>query len=186
MRARADFVARLALAFACAAPAARATGFSDYGQDLSAEPESSVSLDGYFRVRGALLYNLALDRGPTPSGQLLYPVPLSDPDGQTLSAADMRLRTDLAVYAPGGGMAVKVRVDWLDNIALGSAPEGVPSASSSQRPASAVSVKRAYGESTPLERCRGTHGQPLGSRHAHQQYDCADCGGGDAANRLPS
>src|SRR5258706_2996681 len=126
MRARGLFVVLLALA---SPRAAFATGFGDYGRELGVEPEHQIALTGYYRVRGDWLYNLDLDRGATPSGELLYPVPVGDPKGQTLTRADMRLRTDFAVYAPGGMVAVKARIDSLDNVALGSAPDGIPAAS---------------------------------------------------------
>lgn len=177
----------LLLALALAPSTAHATGFSDHGQDLHAEPESTLALGGYFRLRGTLFYNLDLDRGPTPSGELLFPVPLSDPNGQTLAAADMRLRTDLAVYAPGGGLAVKVRIDWLDNVSLGGAPEGIPSATSSQRASeSAVVVKRAYGEAlTPFGLlAAGRMGSHWGLGMLTNGGDCADCDSGDAADRI--
>jgi uncharacterized protein (TIGR04551 family) len=180
-------IGAVALALCTAAGEARATGFAEHGRDLAAEPEKSVTLHGAFRVRGTLFYNLDLDRGPTPSGQLFFPVPLSDPDAQTLAGADMRLRTDLAVYAPGGGMAVKLRVDWLDNVALGGAPEGVPSATSTQRASDrAVTVKRAYGEAlTPLGTiAAGRMGSHFGLGMLTNGGDCADCDSGDAADRI--
>jgi ATP synthase protein I len=127
--------------------AARATGYTDIGDDIRAHEKLSVELDGYLRTRGEALYNLDLDRGLLPSGQPLYPVPLGEPKGQFLVNGDMRLRTDLAFYAPGGGVAVKVRLDTLDNMALGSRPEGVPYASLTQRPTGTLfSLRRAYGE----------------------------------------
>ncbi len=77
---------------------------------------------GYLRGRAEALRNLDLDRGLLPSGQPIFPTPLGDPTAQWLTSADMRLRTDLAIYAPGGGVAVKVRLDTLDNVGLGSMP----------------------------------------------------------------
>jgi uncharacterized protein (TIGR04551 family) len=187
MRQRGLRLATAALSLLFAASEARATGFADHGQDLAGEPERTLELDGYFRARGTLFYNLDLDRGPTPSGQLLFPVPLSDPDGQTLAGADMRLRTDLAIYAPGGGMAVKLRVDWLDNVSMGGAPEGIPSATSTQRSgATAVSVKRAYGEAlTPFGLLAvGRMGSHWGLGMLTNGGDCSDCDSGDAADRV--
>ena len=66
-----------------------------------------MKLDGYLRARAEDLYNLDLDRGTTPSGQPLFPVPLGNPNSQAMSYADIRLRTDVSVYAPGGTVAVK-------------------------------------------------------------------------------
>ena len=45
----------------------------------------------------------------------------------------MRLRTDVAVYAPGGSVAVKARIDVLDNVALGSDAPGIPAQSTHAR-----------------------------------------------------
>jgi len=81
---------------------------------------TEVILHGYLRTRAADLYNLDLDRGLDARGQPLFPVPLGG--GQALDAADLRARTDVAFYARGVGVAVKARVDWLDNVALGGAP----------------------------------------------------------------
>lgn len=175
------------LALLLSASQAGATGFADHGRDLGAKPEEQVRLDGYFRVRADALYNLDLDRGPTPSGELLYPVPLGSSKGQTLTRADMRLRTDLSIYAPGGMMAVKARLDALDNVALGSAPEGIPSASSTQRTdGETVSVKRVWGEAlTPFGALAiGRMGSHWGLGVLANAGDCLDCDSGDAADRI--
>lgn len=56
------------LATALLAPrAALATGFTDIGEDIKAQTETTVKVTGSLRVRGAAFYNLDLDRGPTPS-----------------------------------------------------------------------------------------------------------------------
>lgn len=137
----------LALATLAAPQRAWATGFTDIGSDLHVRDKVTVEVDGYLRARSEALYNLDLDRGLLPSGNPLFPVPLDNPKGQWLTHADMRLRTDLNVYAPGAAVAVKARIDTLDNVALGSQPEGIPYASLSQRPTGNVlSVRRAYGE----------------------------------------
>jgi uncharacterized protein (TIGR04551 family) len=167
--------------------AAHATGFTDVGQDIASHKGTPVELDGYMRVRGEVLNNLDLDRGLTPSGQPLFPVPVGDPSGQSLTYADMRLRTDLAVYAPGGGIAVKVRSDILDNQPLGGSYAGIPSASSTQlSPTSAIRVKRAYGEAlTPIGVITaGRTGNQWGLGMLANGGDCMDCDSGDAADRV--
>jgi uncharacterized protein (TIGR04551 family) len=179
-----------AAAFACvstAQPLAYATGFTDIGQDFVARESAEVRLEGYLRLRSAALYNLDLDRGTTPSGKPLFPVPLTDPKAQALTRHDMRLRTDLAVYAPGGGLAVKTRVDVLDNLTLGSTPEGYPAGSATQQPpANALRVKRAWGEAlTPLGLlAAGRMGNHWGMGMLANGGDCADCDSGDAADRI--
>lgn len=195
--------ALLALAAAIAAPAAARAdraGFGALGERHAAAAAGAgggLSLDvaGALRVRGEALVNLDLDRGVTPSGAPLFPVPLADPSGQTLTTADMRLRTDWAFAAPGTGVRVVVRVDVLDNLALGSTPEGrpatgrapTPAASPGQQPpADALRVKRAYGEAvTPLGvLAAGRMGSHWGLGMLANGGDCADCDGGDAADRI--
>jgi uncharacterized protein (TIGR04551 family) len=163
------------------------TGFSDYGQDLELHDDWAFELDGYLRVRGDLFWNLDLDRGPTPSGEVLFAVPIDDPDGQLLYEADMRLRTDLAIYAPGGSVAVKVRIDTLDNLALGSTPEGIPSASTTQRALETpFRLRRAYAEVlTPIGLlAAGRMGNHWGLGMFANGGDCIDCDSGDSADRI--
>jgi len=177
----------IGLAASLGAGEARATGFTDIGDDLRSHVRSMFDLHGQFRMRGEMFYNLDLDRGPTPSGQLLFPVPLSDPKGQTLMGADMRLRTDLAVYAPGGSVAAKIRLDIPDNLALGAFPEGIPSASTSQRsPDFVARLKRAYAEIlTPIGIfAAGRMGSHWGLGMVANGGDCIDCDSGDSADRI--
>ncbi len=187
--------ARAGLRLACCAAAcwglgrgtAHATGFTDIGQDIRAHQETSFELHGAMRVRAEGLYNLDLDRGLDPSGRPLFPVATSDPTSQWLSHADLRLRTDLAFYAPGAGVAVKVRLDALDNVGLGSLPEGTPAATSSQRsPDGALRIKRAYGEAlTPVGvLVAGRTGSHWGLGMLANGGDCADCDSGDSADRV--
>ena len=166
---------------------ALATGFTDIGQDMRAEGRTWFDFQGALRVRGDVLYNLDLDRGLTPSGRPLFPVSLADPSAQTLTNADMRLRTDLAFYAPFGGVAVKIRIDAFDNLALGSTPDGLPSAATSQRPPEDVlRIKRVYGEAlTPFGiLAAGRMGAHWGLGILTNGGDCADCDSGDAADRI--
>ena len=167
---------------------ANATGFTDVGQDLKPRLKSEVRVDGYFRVRGELLNNLDLDRGLTPSGQSLFPTSSGDPKAQTLTYGDMRLRTDVAFYTAGGAVAVKTRIDTLDNIALGGSAAGVPSASSTQRASGgdALRIKRAYGEVLlPFGvLAAGRMGAHWGLGMLANGGDCADCDSGDAQDRI--
>ena len=166
---------------------AQATGFTDIGQDITPRDKADVKVDGYMRLRAEALYDMDLNRGLTPSGQPLYPVSLSDPTSKTLTYADSRFRTDVAIYAPGGTMAVKSRIDVLDNIALGSNPEGIPAASTRYEQGSrAFRVKRAYGEVlTPIGMlAAGRMGNAWGMGMLANGGDCPDCDGGDAADRV--
>jgi uncharacterized protein (TIGR04551 family) len=178
--------ALLAIAAVLVAAPAGATGLTDHGVDLEA-PDSIVELDGYFRMRGSLYHNLDLDRGPTPSGEVLFPVSLSDPTRQLLTAADARVRGDLRLYAPSGGLALKVRLDALDNVLLGSMPEGIPSASTSQRSDQPLfRLRRVYAEIlTPFGLlAAGRMGNDWGLGMIANGGDCLDCDSGDSADRV--
>lgn len=173
------------IAFFLISESAAATGFTEIGQDIQPRTEAGFKLEGYFRSRGEYLYNLDLDRGLTPSGLPLYPVP-SD-GGQSLYGGDLRLRTDLSIYAPGGTVAVKVRIDTLDNIAAGSNTVGNYAAATTQvSPTAAFRVKRAYGSVlTPFGLLSaGRMGNHWGLGMLANGGDCADCDGGDAADRV--
>ncbi|MBE2252359.1 MAG: TIGR04551 family protein [Myxococcus sp.] len=170
------------------------SGLGAHGEDLLVREKTEVKVTGFFRVRGDLLHNLDLDRGTTPSGLPLFSVPLSDPLAQDIALADMRLRTDLAVYAPFAAAAVKIRADLIDNLVLGSTPTlspgtgnaPTPAASPGQLPASIFRIKRAYGEVlTPIGYfAAGRMGNQWGLGMLSNGGDCLDCNLGDAADRL--
>ena len=155
-------------------------------QYASPRESTEIVLHGALRTRDAYLYNLDLDRGLDSRGLPLFPVPLGG--GQAVNSADLRARTDLAVYARGVGVAVKARIDWLDNVALGGQPDlagGSPATSGGQRP-TAVVVKRAWAEAlTPFGTLAvGRMGAHFGLGIAANGGDCEDCDHGDAADRL--
>ena len=175
------------LALAAWSPVARATGFAEHGADIVTRDKAALELDGYLRVRTEALRNFDLDRGLTPSGQPLYPTPLGDPKGQTLTHADMRARTDLRVFAPGQILAFKMRLDFLDNVSLGSRPAGVPSSTISQlQPSEPVRVRRAYGEVLlPFGvLVAGRTGNTWGLGMVANGGDCYDCDSADSADRI--
>jgi len=88
--------------------------------------DKHFSLKGYLRVRFDVLDNFDLDHGPTPTtGRPLFPVPPSDSGRGPLASANMRLRLEPTVRI-GLGVSVHARVDVLDNIVLGSTPDGLP------------------------------------------------------------
>ncbi|MGZ3453955.1 MAG: hypothetical protein ACXVEF_30395 [Polyangiales bacterium] len=180
--------ALVGVAVLCTATAANATGFTDIGNDFeAARDKTEFKIQGNFRLRGEALNNLDLDRGLTPSGQALFPIPAGTGAGQTLTYADMRLRTDLAFYAPGGLVAVKSRIDVLDNTALGGNAVGIPSASTTQAsPIDAFHVKRLYGEVLlPFGLlAAGRMGNHWGLGILANGGDCGDCDSGDAQDRI--
>ena len=146
-----------------------------------------ASFDGSLRLRTGLLNNLDLDRGLTTSGDLLFPVSLSEPGRQSLFDADMRLRADLGLFAPGGMVGVKLRVDVLDNIPFGGSADGIPGGTATQEPPPASFIlRRAYGEVvTPLGYfAAGRMGHHWGLGMLGNSGDCTDCDSGDAADRL--
>lgn len=166
---------------------AKATGFQEAGQDFIPRDKTEIDVSGYLRTRGEALYNLDLDRGLQTNGQPIFPVPQSDPKAQTLTHWDMRWRTDMRIYAPGSLVAVKARIDVLDNVALGSLPEGIPSATLSQRsPADVVRVRRAYGElALPFGLiAAGRMGTHWGLGMVANGGDCLDCDSADASDRV--
>lgn len=173
-----------------AASPAAADGLTETGETLREDRgTTAVELDGYMRGRGTTYYNLDLDRGPTPSGQYLYPLPLANPSSPWLTHADMRLRTDLSVYPANSQVGVHLRVDVLDNLAMGSTPESSPLTTTSQDAPGldqAFRVKRAYGQAlTPFGLLAiGRMGADWGLGMLANGGNCRDCNSGDAADRI--
>lgn len=168
---------------------------ANIGTDLAARAfvaprtKTEVDVHGNFRIRQEALVNLDLDRGLDPSGQPVFTVPLGG--GQTLDGGDLRLRTDIALRAPGAGVAVYTRLDVLDDVMWGGSPEAgtgrapTPAASPGQEPGT-IAVKRVWGEVlTPVGvLAAGRMGAHWGLGMAAHGGDCADCDGGDAADRI--
>ncbi|MGE0872212.1 MAG: TIGR04551 family protein [Kofleriaceae bacterium] len=157
--------------------------------ELADEPtERSLSglfeIVGNLRVRSEALYNFDLDHDLTPAGTPLYLVPPSG--GQTLTHADMRLRTDLAVYAPTKYLAIRARIDLFDGVALGSKPIGVSATTLSQEPPDSFLIRRAYGEARTAIGviAAGRIGSHWGMGLFTNGGDCADCNFGDSADSL--
>lgn len=155
------------------------------GDDVLNATET-VQIDGHFRFRGELLHNLDLDHGLTPSQKPLFPVPLADPASQNLTHADMRLRTDIAIYSPLGDVAVKARLDFLDNVAFGSMPDGPPQTVTSQTAGAYVAVRQVWAEAlTPFGLLSvGRTGSHWGLGMLTHGGDCLECDGGDSADRI--
>jgi uncharacterized protein (TIGR04551 family) len=148
--------------------------------------KTEVVVHGVLRVRESGLYNLDLDRGLDASGKPLFPVPLVA-DEQLLEVGDIRARTDLAIYPRGVGVAVKARVDLLDNVSIGGTPDlrgGSPATTPGQRPSFAT-VRRAWGEVlTPIGTvAAGRMGAHFGLGILANSGDCDECDHGDAGDR---
>jgi len=160
-------------------------------------------LDGYLRLRFDVMENLDLNHGPTPTtGQPLFPVSPSDPSA-TLASGNMRLRLDPTVRV-GWGVSVHARLDILDNLVLGSTPEGLPanawvpmSAGSASQVSpeaghnadiDAVRVKRVWGEVIlPFGVLSGGRMGSLidwGTGFFVNSGTCLDCDLGDVGDRV--
>ncbi len=161
--------------------------FSSLGQGLWDRDEAGFAAAGLLRTRLELLSNLDLDHGVGPSGQPLFPSPLANGAEPLLTHADMRLRLDLAAYAPRGMVTVRGRLDLLDNVALGGAPAGPPTASIGQRPPAApLTLRRLWAEALlPFGvLAAGRMGSHWGLGLLTHGGDCHDCDRGDAADRV--
>lgn len=161
--------------------------FSSLGQGLWDRDEAGFAAAGLLRTRLEALSNLDLDHGVGPSGQPLFPSPLADGSDPLLTHADMRLRLDLAAFAPRGLVTVRGRLDVLDNLALGGAPAGPPTASIGQRPPAApLTLRRLWAEALlPFGvLAAGRMGSHWGLGLLTHGGDCHDCDRGDAADRV--
>lgn len=185
---RSVFIAGVVLASFALAGVASAQTFQRTGDDIRAhlDPDDfQFELHGYLRARGEILSNFDLDRGPTPSGLPLFAVPLDG--GQNLYQADMRVRSDVSIYAPGGSVAIHARLDLLDNLTLGSTPDDIPSATVGQRSLdTAIRLRRAWAEVlTPFGLLTvGRQANVWGLGILANGGDCYDCDGGDVADRI--
>ena len=101
---------------------------------------------------------------------------------------------DLALYAPFASAAVKLRIDLIDNLTLGSTPvlspgtgnAPTPATTPGQLPNTLFRLKRAYGEIlTPVGYfAAGRMGNMWGLGIMANGGDCLDCNLGDAADRV--
>jgi uncharacterized protein (TIGR04551 family) len=80
---------------------------------------------GYYRLRGDLLDHLDLNRNADPSGYYLFPRPLVGTlEHGTLTTGNMRLRLEPTLNV-SEDIRIHTQVDVLDNLVLGSTPEGL-------------------------------------------------------------
>ncbi len=124
-------------------------------------------LGGYLRTRGYHLYNLDLNRGPTPStGEPVFPYAPSG--SESFTGGNLRLRMDAAIHIVPE-ISVHMRVDGLDNVPLGSTPAGFPAdrwtpsiyaTTSQDAPSDGVN---AFGDSIALKQAWGQAITPFGA-----------------------
>ncbi len=84
-----------------------------------------LQLSGYLRMRGDLFDNLDLHRAADSAGYFLFPRPLRDVENRgTLTSGNMRFRLEPTVNVSEQVRAI-AQLDLLDNIVLGSTPQGL-------------------------------------------------------------
>ena len=190
MRARAMLLSPFSACARSADPRARATGFTDIGQDIV--PRDKV--------------DVAARRLPARCAETMLRQPRSRSRPHAVRAAvlsGVAQRSERAgphvrrhapshgprrLFADGGGVAVKMRADIARQpAARRRVRRGSPAASTTQTsPVNAFVVKRAYGEAlTPIGLlAAGRMGNAWGLGILANGGDCADCDSGDAADRI--
>jgi len=135
--------------------------FLESGTEASEKPKLDfLQLRGYFRVRGDLFNDLALQRAPDPGGYYLFPPPIGSPDKSTQTTANTRLRLE-PVMNVSEQVRVLAQLDLLDGVVLGSTSSGSaayeaigqtpPEVGKNGLDRGSIRVKRAWGEvQTPL------------------------------------
>jgi uncharacterized protein (TIGR04551 family) len=156
------------------------------------------TMDGYFRLRPNLLYQFDLGRAP---GRELFPRSPRATE-RTQSGADMRLRLE-PTFNISEEVRVKVQLDALDNVLLGSTPlssypdnafylfdifnDGqTPPRSAINSIKESLMVREAYGEvSTPVGLLRfGRMNAQWGLGMLRNDGTCVDCDFGDRVDRV--
>ncbi|HEX8705562.1 MAG TPA: TIGR04551 family protein [Myxococcaceae bacterium] len=157
------------------------------------------TMDGFFRVRPNLFYKFDLGK---PVGRELFPRSPQSPNTNTQAGANMRVRLE-PTFNVSEEVRLKLQVDLLDNILLGSTPDSsfvgsdrdiFAIFSESQEPPTSgvnalrdsVAIKRAYGEvSTPVGILRfGRMGSHWGLGMLRNDGNCLDCDFGDNVDRV--
>ncbi|MEZ4311052.1 MAG: hypothetical protein R3F14_23665 [Polyangiaceae bacterium] len=113
-----------ALAVTASAGDARATGFTDIGDDLRSHVRSMFDLHGQFRPRRDVPQPGSRPR-PHPVRPALLPCSAVGSPGPDSLCRGHAPSDRSGSLRPGGGVAAKVRLDMPDNPALGGFPDGV-------------------------------------------------------------
>lgn len=161
-----------------------------------------LELDGYLRLRPDLFNKLDLGAAPDPSGYVLFPRSQGSASERTLAGVNMRLRIEPTLNV-SEEVRIKMQVDVLDNIVLGTSPEygligasrhdyelfsqtQVPPRSGINSLKDSLQVRRVYGEvSTPLGLLRfGRMGSHWGVGMLRNDGNCLDCDFGDTVDRV--
>ncbi|MBF5044584.1 TIGR04551 family protein [Aggregicoccus sp. 17bor-14] len=160
------------------------------------------TLDGYLRLRPTLYYKFDLGKDPTAGRNLIWPNSPRTRKEQTQAGANMRVRLE-PTFNVSEEVRIKMQVDALDNVLLGSTPDTAFTSSdrnaftlfseSQSPPTSGVNalkdsilVRRAYGEvSTPVGILRfGRMGSHWGLGMLRNDGNCLDCDFGDTVDRI--
>jgi len=100
------------------------TPIAEPPRDTAGDADQRIRVSGFLRTRGDFGHNWDLGRGPTPSMRALWPTPYTTGTAaNTQTNADMRLRLDVAIDV-GWGVSIRGRLHALDNLRLGSTPDG--------------------------------------------------------------
>ncbi|RKH35615.1 TIGR04551 family protein [Corallococcus sicarius] len=181
---------------------------SDWQEEWTEEKRKLelFTLDGYLRVRPTLFYKFDLGKfappSGTPSGRQFWTRSPRTSAERTQAGANMRFRLDPS-FNVSEDVRVKVQVDALDNILLGSNPDSAYSGdgrntftlfSENQTPSNSavnafkdsIHVRRAYGEvTTPVGILRfGRMGSHWGVGMLRNDGNCLDCDYGDTVDRI--
>ena len=182
---------------------------SDWQEEWTEEKRKLelFTLDGYLRVRPTLFYKFDLNKAGVPaagtaSGRQFWTRSPRTTAERTQAGANMRFRLDPS-FNVSEDVRIKVQVDALDNILLGSNPDSAYSGdgrntftlfSESQTPPNSavnafkdsIHVRRAYGEvTTPVGILRfGRMGSHWGVGMLRNDGNCLDCDYGDTVDRI--
>ena len=161
-----------------------------------------ITLDGYYRVRPELFHNFDLRRAADPSGYKLFATsPASDRE-HTMAGVNMRFRVEPTINV-SEEVRLRMQIDGLDNVIMGSTPEyafsrsdrsdfavlsesQVPPVSGLNAVRDSIALKRVFGEiTTPVGVLRfGRMGSQWGLGMVHNDGGCRDCDHGDSVDRL--
>lgn len=161
-------------------------------EDPALDP--TITLGGYFRLRGDVFDNLDLNRGPTPTtGETVFPVPIDDPQhNDTLTSSNLRLRLEPHIRV-GWEVNVHAVIDCLDDVILGSTPAdesrwaGMSAATTNQEsPPDSIRMKRAWAEiGTPIGLLTaGRMGVQWGLGMLANDGNCLDCDLGNTVDSI--
>ncbi len=164
-----------------------------------------LELNGYFRLRPNLYDNLWLGwTQADPLGYYPFPQPYVNTSGKTILSSDMRFRIE-PTFNVSEDIRLKAQIDVLDNVVLGSTPNGPYSdtdinsgapnglsqpttifSNTQTAPANSITAKRVWAEvMTPVGQLRfGRMGNNWGLGLYQNDGNCLDCDYGNTVDRI--